>query len=116
LASRAANRARREAAAGRATAGRATAAVCALAAALSIAVPPPVLAIELFGRTFFEPEREPLTPDSRPYEIEIVVQTDDRTLTSKVRAASQLLGDKDDVPPSTAALIARARGDYSSTR
>jgi translocation and assembly module TamA len=73
----------------------------------------PVLAFELFGRTFFERNDETaVVPDAQPYALDISVAGGDRDLVKAIRAASALVRDAKKPPPGTAGLIAQARGDY----
>ena len=73
----------------------------------------PALAIELFGRKFFERDDETVVvPDAQPYTLTLDVLGDDKELTKAIRAASSLARDEKKPPPGTAGLVARARGDY----
>lgn len=69
--------------------------------------------LDFFGLFAGDEEEEVVLPDAHPYEVDITVADDpEDELESRLRAASQLFTQRDQIPPSTAALIARARGDY----
>lgn len=73
----------------------------------------PAVAIELFGRKFFEREDATIVvPDAQPYTLELAVGGDDEDLAKAVTSASSLAREAERPPPGTAGLIARARGDY----
>ena len=77
------------------------------------ALPDRAWAFKLFGYAFFEDEKRPPSPDAQSYAIDMPVTTSDEDLANKVRAASLLYSEKDDTPPpSTAAFLSRARGEY----
>jgi translocation and assembly module TamA len=88
--------------------------VAAASAAVLIATSAaPASSFELFGRKFFEREQETaIVPDAQPYELDFNVAGDDEDLTEAIENASSLSRDQEQLPPGTAGLIARARGDY----
>jgi translocation and assembly module TamA len=93
--------------------GRHGAAALAALAIVAFAAAAPSLAIELFGRKFFEREDETVVvPDAQPYTLSLAVSGGDKDLDQAVRRASALARDAKRPPPGTAGLIARARGDY----
>jgi translocation and assembly module TamA len=68
---------------------------------------------DVFGLFSPDADEEEVSPDAHPYVVGVQVAGDDADLEERLRAASQLYSQRDQVPPSTAALIARARGDYA---
>jgi translocation and assembly module TamA len=78
------------------------------------AISAPALGFELFGRKFFEREDQTLVvPDAKAYTVEVEVAGDEKALVKAVKGASSLVSDQKRLPPGTAGLLARARGDYS---
>lgn len=78
-----------------------------------VAAPGPAAAFfDLFGLFGRGADDEELSPDAHPYEIEFELTVEAPDLADRLRAASQLYSQRDQPPPSTAALLARARGDY----
>ncbi len=67
---------------------------------------------DLFGLFSRDAEEEEVSPDAHPYEITFTLAIEDDALEDRLRSASQLYAQRDQIPPSTGALIARARGDY----
>ena len=72
-------------------------------------------AFELFGIRFFESQSDQgaPSPDAQRYEIEFQVAGGDEDQRERLQAASQLYSERENPPPSSAALVARGRGDYS---
>lgn len=76
-------------------------------------------AFELFGHRLFDHswfgsggEDAQAVPDAQPYEVEFQVAGGDEALASIVKGASQLHREREEPAPSTAAFLARGRGDY----
>lgn len=96
---------------------RARALALPVAAALLL-TPPEAAALELFGHKLFDTAwlwgagPEAADADAQPYEILFTVAGDDAALAGKLQAASLLYARRDEVPQSTAAFLARGRGDY----
>jgi translocation and assembly module TamA len=86
---------------------------CASAGAMVLAAAAPALSFELFGRKFFERQEETaIVPDAQPYTLDFNVAGGNEDLTRAVENAASLSRDQDQLPPGTAGLVARARGDY----
>jgi translocation and assembly module TamA len=66
---------------------------------------------QLFGGE--EEVETPISPDARPYTVEVVVAGEDEDIERRVRNASTLYTQREEAPPSTAALLSRAQGDYA---
>lgn len=75
--------------------------------------PGDALAFKVFGYGFFEPDAEPVSPDSQPYSIDVAVDTQDTDLADRLKEASQLYVDRDQkAPASTPAFLSRAHAEY----
>jgi translocation and assembly module TamA len=77
--------------------------------------PSPALAFDLFGIHLFgdKAETRPVSPDAQRYEPTFVVTRGVSDLEARLKEASRLASEAGDAPPpSTAAFLARARGDY----
>lgn len=88
--------------------------VAGLALVCLLAPVPPAAAFDLFGLHLFGERAPPedLSPDAQPYTVELT--STDPDLEKSLRAASTLVADASGrPPPSTAAFLARARGDYA---
>lgn len=84
------------------------------ASLLAVAIPAPAQAFEIFGRTFFEADKEEIAvvPDAQPYTLDVTISGGDKDLDEAIRNASALVREAERPPPGSAGLIARARGDY----
>ncbi|NLH82169.1 MAG: outer membrane protein assembly factor [Phyllobacteriaceae bacterium] len=85
-----------------------------LSLACLFAAMPSAHAFDLFGIHLFGERTPPddLSPDAQPYTVELTAT--DSELEKPLRAASALVSDASGrPPPSTAAFLARARGDYA---
>lgn len=99
-----------------ATAVARTVSTLAVTIALLAASAEPAPAFDVFGVHLFGDKAaiEDLSTESQPYSVEVTVDGADRDLVAAVRAASALVGDVDGrPPPSSAAFLAKARGDYA---
>jgi translocation and assembly module TamA len=83
---------------------------------VSLAVPVPAQAFELFGIRLFgrdaPAEEDIVIGDPQNYEVEIVVGETDSDMEGKLRSASTLWSDRNEPASGAAGLIAKARGDY----
>ena len=86
----------------------------ALLCAVSVAVPVPAIALEIFGLRLFERDRpeEDVIGTPQPYAVEFVVQGEDREIERVLQRASRLWADREKPASGAAGLIAKARADY----